>query len=48
MMWSCTAMPSGRATATIAWDISMSARDGGRVAGGVIVHEPSVSGIWLI
>ena len=28
MMWSCTAMPSGRATATIAWVISMSAREG--------------------
>src|ERR1700756_5148105 len=28
MMWSCTAMPSGRATSTIALVISMSAREG--------------------
>ena len=43
-MWSCTAMPSGFATSTIACVISMSARDGVGSPRGVVVHQDDRGG----
>src|ERR1019366_7812905 len=36
MMWSCTDIPSGTTIALVIW---ISACDGGRIAGGMIVHQ---------
>jgi hypothetical protein len=47
MMWSCTEMPSGVAMSTIAGHLDIGLRRG-RIAGGVIVHEPTIPSNALI
>jgi hypothetical protein len=46
VMWS--SIPSGRAISTIRFVISISAREGGRIASGMIVHQPTPRTIGLI